>query len=194
MVLWLSLHSGDYSTWNQIHRPKLNSEKKFHELREFLKVFNKIAPGSVTLHNVICRLNYHNPESILAFALETGSKEISFGQLSKFDEIQITKEEEQLLINNLKNLNSEFTKYKIKTNIHHFITARSFLKKETPSAEEKSSSKEKDETDLKIKTKFYDENDCYISWLFSPVDDCGNVRSCGPGRFLGSTKKKTYQE
>jgi len=194
VVLWLSLHSGNFSVWSKIHRPKFNPDKKFKDLKEFLKIFNKIAPGSLTLHNVICSLNYEHMESIFEFALETGSKDISFGQLSKFDELQMTSSEEKILIEKLNSLKTGFAKHKIRTNIHHFITARSFLKKEVNETLKENYSDEPKPTSVIIKTNFYDENDCYISWLFSPIDDCGNVRSCGPGRFLGSIKKESYKE
>ncbi len=193
VVLWLSLHCGEFSVWTKIHRPKFNPEKKFEDLKEFLKDFNKISPGSLTLHNVMCSLNYEHTESILEFALETGSKDVSFGQLSKFDELQITTAEEKVLLEKLNSLKSEFARHKIRTNIHHFVIARSFLKKEVNETLEDSSS-ENTKTTSVIKTNFYDENDCYISWLFSPIDDSGNVRSCGPGRFLGTIKENSYKE
>jgi wyosine [tRNA(Phe)-imidazoG37] synthetase (radical SAM superfamily) len=194
VVLWLSLHSGEFSVWSKIHRPKLNPEKKFEDLKEFLKAFNKLSPGSLTLHNVMCSLNYDHSESILKFALETGSKDISFGQLSKFDDLQITTVQEEMLVEKLNSLKSEFARHKIRTNINHFITVRSYLKKEAHEKLEENTSKELKSKTVMIKTHFYDENDCYISWLFSPIDDCGNVRSCGPGRFLGTVKKNSYKE
>jgi wyosine [tRNA(Phe)-imidazoG37] synthetase (radical SAM superfamily) len=183
--LWLSLHAGDYAIWQSIHRPLASPEQKFSTLQTWLKEFNRQAPGRVTLHNVICKTNMHHLASVLDFAKTTDAREVFFGPLYRFPHLQLTGDEMKLVLSSLQELAPLFKVEGVKTNIQNFKFVVSAGEKESDSP---------DQVESLRPHGFYQQNNCYIPWLFSTVDDTGTVLACGAGRRLGSLRSHRYAE
>lgn len=188
---WISLHSGNYEVWDKIHRPLHSSANKFKSLKEWIALINKSVHDRITLHNVICRSNKDYLESILKFAVETKSKNVFFGRLYKFEELQLNLKEEKEVLEQLKFLKTDFLKNKIKTNIDTFQFVAISQKDESSSLTQKAKPLS---TQNLSSQDYYKTNNCYITLLFSPVSDTGDVLSCGAGQNWGSSRSSSYHE
>lgn len=188
VVLWLSLHSGDEKNWRSIHRPLTQANEKFEKMKRWLSAFNRLAPGRVTLHSVITKQNMSFLPSILEFARETGCRDVFFGRLYGFPQLQLSSQEERQVLQDLTALEREFKAGAIKTNIESFRFVA------ISQADGKDSGEAAPSDEPLSSRDFYRSHDCYISWLFSTVDDVGQVLACGKGRLIGNTREHDYGE
>ena len=185
--LWVSLHAGDEAVWKSIHRPLAHEGTKFQAMKNWLTEFNEVSPGRVTLHNVVCSLNKDHLRTILEFAEETKSKSVFFGRLYEFPGLQLTSADEKDVLEKLKALAPEFDRRGIRTNIRNFEFVA------VTSEESADDEGESSEPSVLASEAFYRTHDCYITTLFSPVDDTGNILSCGPGKIFGNVRDNSYQ-
>jgi wyosine [tRNA(Phe)-imidazoG37] synthetase (radical SAM superfamily) len=188
LYFWISLHSGDFETWKKTHRPLAKDEEKFFSLRAWLIQLNKEVRGRVTLHNVISILNKDSLESILDFAQETGSKDVFFGRLYQFPDLQLSAGQEREVVKSLEALAPRFKTLGIRNNIAGF---KFVALSQDENKEEKSLAPLEEKKILKSQD-FYRHHNCFISWLYSPINDTGQVSSCGGGRIYGSLRESSY--
>ncbi len=189
VVLWLSLHSGLEENWKSIHMPLSQADEKFSRMREWLIWYNRIAPESVTLHNVISKQNQDYLDSILAFARETRSRDVFFGRLYGFPHLQLSASEEKSVLEKLLRLEPSFKDLGIRTNVANFKFVA------ISQDEDKGADNAKEVTEKILSSRdFYKSHDCYITWLFSTVDDTGQLLACGKGRLIGNTRQTPYEE
>lgn len=178
VYFWVSLHAGDFETWAKIHRPIHSANKKYEALKSFLKAICKQDAKRVTLHNVIHKDNQYSLKSIVDFATEVGAKDLFFGRLYKFPDLQLSSEEEIRFYENLKTFETELAVKGIKNNISTFERV-AFSKKAIPPESTPQKVKE-------LSSDYYKKNNCYINWLLTLVDNQGNYQFCGAGPFTSN--------
>jgi hypothetical protein len=118
----------------------------------------------------------------MKISIELNANEISFGRLYEFPDQQLDFEMEEKTLASLKNNKHLLKEARVKHNIDSYETV-AFL---TPNVEEESSD------DKNPPHAYYENNDCYMSWLMSFIDDEGQYSSCIGGKLFSNIKKTNF--
>ncbi len=186
IILWISLHAGKVDLWKEIHRPTYAGfESSFFELKKILKKL--VTNGNeVVLHSVICKQNYLKLSGIVDYAIDIGCKNMHFAKLRKFEQFQLTKEEEPLLAGNLTVIKEKMNSNGIKSNL---TTYRDYIAITPPPPKKPAEKKQ-----VKLRGEFYKSNNCYIPWLMSFILSDGTIgTNCGTMNFGKITKRSLNQ-
>lgn len=186
--LWISLHSSEESTWRKIHRPI--GPSRLDELKRNLALITRKKPSLVTIHNVVCNINYEKLDATVNWAIQARIKNLFFGRMYRFPELQLTTEQEQQVARQMISLEPQLKAAGIKNNLASYrlvAVAKPAQPPTVPPPQPVAPA-------LRPSNQYYQSNSCFISWLYSPVSEEGIVSSCGRGRNWGSIKDQTWDQ
>jgi radical SAM protein with 4Fe4S-binding SPASM domain len=171
--LWLSLHGGDLETWQRVHQiPERRAETEFRELRRALERLASSGRCSITLHNVVSRVNYDRLEQVVGFAIDTGVERLNLSALRGFAEQQPPAGDRDRLLESLRSLAERLHRHRIGHNLGAF--AQEFAATNASTYFNSAG------------TGYYNRHRCYMGWLMTFVDVNGDVLPCCRARPLGN--------
>jgi MoaA/NifB/PqqE/SkfB family radical SAM enzyme len=168
--LWVSLHAGDFVTWQTVHRPaEAIARKKYDDLEATLKALTATGHRRLTLHNVISNRNIYQLDAIFDYARKVGAPRVNFQHLVGAPDCQLDALEERILRGALPRLRYQFERAGIEHNLATFGAGAPTL-------------------------DFYRHHRCYIGWLWSNVTSTGEVTGCCGGKTVGDLRDRSYTE
>jgi MoaA/NifB/PqqE/SkfB family radical SAM enzyme len=180
---WLSLHGGDFETWQCVHRPDTpDPEAMFRELKRSISALTASRRCPVTLHNVISKQNYDKVDAIVDFAVETGVKALSFSIVRGFEKHQLDGSERASLRARLGQLARAMQARGIEHNLASFAH------------ELDSPSKTNARHWTEAGTGFYNQKRCYVGWLMTFIDADGGIQPCCRGKHLGNIYEDSFAD
>ncbi|MCB9594815.1 MAG: radical SAM/SPASM domain-containing protein [Sandaracinaceae bacterium] len=180
---WVSLHAGDFETWERIHQPGgTDPRARFESMRRSVRRLAASGRNEVTLHNVVCDQNHDRLGGVLDFAREVGVTRVNFGMV-RSDEGRFLEPAQRLALRaELPSLIARADALSLHHNLHSFA----FELGEGAGDAPKHWSPDGD--------GFYNENRCYIGWLMTFVNLEGDVMPCCRGAAVGNVQGDRFRD
>ncbi len=171
--LWVSLHGGDFETWQTTHRPNGDAFNQYTNLKKTLALLQSNKKICISIHVVVYSGNYNKLDSLIGFCRDTGIKRVNFQFVRNNLSLSLNNEQKKYFLKIAPTLNKDFQHYGIRNNLRTLMKVFS--------------------RDGYIEA-FYKSNMCFLGWLLCVVWHNGNIVGCCAGKKIANIRQQSLKE